>query len=169
MPRHNLDDCWKCGEVCEQRKIVCWEQFFVGRCRSSTTCVCLCDCHGRLFFSKCNIVHTYIHIYIYTSFTTSSTYSPSSIMLPRNGDSGSVVFSDIIEILESDDRVTTRHMNHDGSFYFTEEAVYDDDSISFDLRNSDENGMSFLDALEDEIEFDDMIGDNTNQFHRSNR
>lgn len=90
-------------------------------------------------------------------------------MLPRNGDSGSVVFSDIIEILESDDRVTTRHMNHDGSFYFTEETVYDDDSISFDLRNSDENGMSFLDALEDEIEFDDLIGDNTNQFHRSNR
>ena len=133
--------------------------------RSSTTCVC--DCHGRLFFK---VKHrTYIYIYIYTSFTTSSTYSPSSIMLPRNGDSGSVVFSDIIEILESDDRVTTRHMNHDGSFYFTEEAVYDDDSISFDLRNSDENGMSFLDALEDEIEFDDMIGDNTNQFHRSNR
>lgn len=134
---------------------VCWEQ--LNRCDTSSTSCC---CNGRLF-SKSNNINN----------LQPPTYSPimSFFALPRNGDLGSVVFSDIIEILESDDRVTTRHMNHDGSFYHTEEAAYDDDSNSFDLGSIDENRMSFLDALEDEIEFDDMIGDNTNQFHRSNR
>jgi hypothetical protein len=82
----------------------------------------------------------------------------SFFALPRSfGESGSVVFSDVIEILESDDRVTLRRMNPDGGFYPTEEMVYDDDSNSFDLGNND--GMSFIDALEDEIGLDDLIGD----------
>jgi hypothetical protein len=88
----------------------------------------------------------------------------SFFLLPRTapGESGAVVFSDVIEILESDDTVTLRRMNPDGGFYQTEEAVYDDDSNSLDLGNSDENGMSFVDALEDEIQFDDLIGDKSN-------
>lgn len=96
----------------------------------------------------------------------------SFFLLPRNlpGDAGGVVFSDVIEILESDDRVTLRRMNPDGGFYHAEEAVYDDDSNSLDFGNSDENGMSFVDALEDEIQFDDLIGDKNNfDFFQSNR
>ena len=87
----------------------------------------------------------------------------SFFLLPRNlpGDAGGVVFSDVIEILESDDRVSLRRMNPDGGFYHAEEAVYDDDSSSLDFGNSDENGMSFVDALEDEIQFDDLIDDKT--------
>ena len=88
----------------------------------------------------------------------------SFLMLPRTlpGEAGAVVFSDVIKILESDDRVTVRRMNPDGGFYQTEEVVYDDDSNSLDLGTSDENGFSFIDALEDEMELDDLIGGKSN-------
>ena len=84
--------------------------------------------------------------------------------LPRTlpGGTSVVIFSDVIEILESDNRVSLRRMNPDGGFYYTEEIVYDDDSNSFDLENSDETGMSFLDALENEMGFDDLLGDKSN-------
>ena len=86
------------------------------------------------------------------------------------GGGGGVAFSDRIEILESDDRVTLRRMNPDGSFYHTEEVVYDDDSYSLDLGINDENGMSFVDALEDDIDFDDLIGEHSNiNFSQSQR
>ena len=96
----------------------------------------------------------------------------SFFVLPHTLSSGGgVAFSDVIEILESDDRVTLRRMNPDGSFYHSEEAVYDDDSNSFDLGNQDDdNGMSFVDALEDEIDFDDMMADhNHSHVFQSNR
>lgn len=73
--------------------------------------------------------------------------------LPSNG----IKFNDVVQIIESDNRVTTRFMNPDGGISQTE-AVYDDDSISFNLGNNDDNELSFLDALEDELDFNDDNG-----------
>lgn len=76
-----------------------------------------------------------------------------------------VLFSDRVEILESDDTITIRRMNPDGGFYHAEEVQYDDDSnsLSFDMGNgdnsiNDNDGMTFLDALEDELDIDDLTG-----------
>ena len=73
--------------------------------------------------------------------------------LPSNG----IKFNDVVQIIESDNRVTTRFMNPDGGISQAD-AVYDDDSNSFQLGNNDDNEMSFLDALEDELDFNDDNG-----------
>ena len=68
---------------------------------------------------------------------------------------GGIKFYEVVEVLESDDRITTRFMNPDGGIYHGEEVVYDDDSNSFHLGNNDDNEMSFFDALEEDLRFDD--------------
>lgn len=71
---------------------------------------------------------------------------------------GAIKFHDVVQVLESDNRITTRFMNPDGGIYHNEQVVYDDDSNSFNLGNSDDNEMTFLDALEDNLGFDDDNG-----------
>lgn len=71
---------------------------------------------------------------------------------------GGIKFHDVVEVLESDNRITTRFMNPDGGIYHSEEVVYDDDSNSFHLGNNDDNEMTFLDALEDDLGFDTDTG-----------
>jgi hypothetical protein len=71
---------------------------------------------------------------------------------------GGIKFHDVVEVLESDNRITTRFMNPDGGIYHGEEVVYDDDSNSFHLGNNDENRMAYLDALEDDRGFDSDTG-----------
>jgi hypothetical protein len=72
---------------------------------------------------------------------------------------GALKFNDVVQVLESDNRITTRFMNPDGGIYRnTEEVVYDDDSNSFNLGNSEDHEMTFLDALEDDLGFDDDNG-----------
>jgi hypothetical protein len=66
-----------------------------------------------------------------------------------------IKFHDVVEVLESDNRITTRLMNPNGGIYHSEEVLYDDDSNSFHLGSNDENEMNFFDALEDDIAFDD--------------
>lgn len=73
--------------------------------------------------------------------------------LPSNG----IKFNDVVQIIESDNRVTTRFMNPDGGISQTQ-AVYDDDSNSFNLSSNDDKELSFLDALEDELDFNDDNG-----------
>jgi hypothetical protein len=45
-------------------------------------------------------------------------------------------------------------MNPDGGFYHLNNVMeYDDDSISFDVHNyQDENGMAYLDVVEDNVQ-----------------
>ena len=69
-----------------------------------------------------------------------------------------IKFHEVVEVLESDNRITTRFMNPDGGIYQNEEVVYDDDSNSFNLGNNDSKEMSFFDALEDDLGFDDNTG-----------
>ena len=71
---------------------------------------------------------------------------------------GGIKFHEVVEVLESDNMITTRFMNPDGGIYHGEEVVYDDDSNSFQLGSSDSNEMSFLDALEDDQSFNDDTG-----------
>jgi hypothetical protein len=81
------------------------------------------------------------------------------------GGGGGVLFNDVVEILESDNTVTIRHMNPDGGFYHTADVQYDDDSYSLDLGDDDVDGMTFLDAVEDELGIDD----NNIDYFQSNR
>jgi hypothetical protein len=79
-----------------------------------------------------------------------------------------IQFHDVVEILESDNTITTRLMNPDGGFYHTNVIEYDDDSMSFDLANHhDENGMTYLDAVEDDRQINDI--DDGNNMFQSNR
>jgi hypothetical protein len=70
-----------------------------------------------------------------------------------------VSFRDTVEIVDFDNVVTLRRMNVDGSIY-GKEVVYDDDSNSLDLgrMESDEDGLAFLDAVEDNLETDHLQG-----------
>ena len=68
-----------------------------------------------------------------------------------------VVFNREVVVLEGDNTITLRQMNMDGTVYHSSNHVtteyYNDDSISMvdvDSSNIDsDNGMSFLDAMED--------------------
>lgn len=71
-------------------------------------------------------------------------------------DSGrSVSFDQTIRVLNADDSVTERQMNINGGFYdcITTE-IYDDDSdASIQLGDGDgDNSLTFLDAVQDEID-----------------
>jgi hypothetical protein len=69
--------------------------------------------------------------------------------------SSGVSFCDTVEVVDIDNYVVLRRMNVDGSIYSKgEEMVYDDDSNSLDLgrMESDEDGLTFLDALEDPLD-----------------
>jgi hypothetical protein len=84
-----------------------------------------------------------------------------------------LAFSDIVEIFEDDGRVTIRHMNPHGGFYNTEDVTYEDDNFSISLagnENDNENGMTFVDAREDEEQYEGAPedGDYMNYFS-SNR
>ena len=72
--------------------------------------------------------------------------------------SSGVSFRDTVEVVSFDNTVVLRRMNYDGSIYNSEEVVYDDDSNSLDLgrMESDEDGLAFLDAVEDPLDMDHL-------------
>jgi hypothetical protein len=75
-----------------------------------------------------------------------------------------VAFNSEVVVLEGDNTITTRQMNLDGSVYYSSNHVttdYEDDSVSIvelDHSNNtpvdDDNGMTFLDAMEQNPNFD---------------
>ena len=78
--------------------------------------------------------------------TTLSCSTPSAV----GGGSSSrdmIQFHEVVQVVESDNRVTTRHMNPDGGISRTNDDMYND-SISMDLDQDEGNEMSFLDAVE---------------------
>lgn len=78
---------------------------------------------------------------------------------------GGVAFSNEVVVVEGDDTITIRQMNMDGTVYHSSDhitAEYNDDSISIvelDQQSNntlidDDNGMTFLDAMEENTNFD---------------
>jgi hypothetical protein len=69
------------------------------------------------------------------------------------GGGGGVCFNSTIQVVNADNTISIRHMNPHGGYYDTEVVeTYDEDgSLSFHLDSSqtDEDGMSFLDAVQD--------------------
>ena len=81
-----------------------------------------------------------------------------STLPPING-GVALKFNAVVQVLESDNRVTTRFMNPDGTVYrHAEEIAYDDDSCSFNLGINEDYEMTFLDALQEDAEVDDGNG-----------
>lgn len=72
---------------------------------------------------------------------------------PPVGGGGGVNFSSTIEVLNGDNTVTIRPMNPDGGYYDAEMEVYDDDegSLSYRMAEDDDEDMSFLDAVQDNV------------------
>jgi hypothetical protein len=69
------------------------------------------------------------------------------------GGGGGVCFNSTIQVVNADNTISIRHMNPHGGYYDTEivETYDEDGSLSFHLDSSqtDEDGMSFLDAVQD--------------------
>jgi hypothetical protein len=66
--------------------------------------------------------------------------------------SSGVSFNSSIRVVNADDTVYIRHMNPDGGFYDAETCRYEEDdslSINLDVSQTDEDGTSFLDAVQD--------------------
>jgi hypothetical protein len=70
------------------------------------------------------------------------------------GGGGGVCFNSTIQVVNADNTISIRHMNPHGGYYDTEMVeTYDEDdgSLSFHLDSSqtNEDGLSFLDAVQD--------------------
>jgi hypothetical protein len=69
------------------------------------------------------------------------------------GGGGGVSFNATIQVVNADNTISIRHMNPNGGYYDTEMVeTYDEDgSLSFNLDASqtDDDGLSFLDAVQD--------------------
>jgi hypothetical protein len=63
-----------------------------------------------------------------------------------------VSFNQTIQVLNADNSITERQMNINGGFYdcITTEK-YEDDSDSIQLNEGDDDSMTFLDAVQNEI------------------
>jgi hypothetical protein len=67
-------------------------------------------------------------------------------------------FNSVVEVLESNNDITIRHMNPGGDYFHssTDQIEYSDDSLSFNLgdsysdNNSDGDDLQFEDAVMDE-------------------
>lgn len=69
-----------------------------------------------------------------------------------------VSFNPAIQVVYPDGAILVRQMNLDGGFYDAEMDVYDDDCESLDLgREDDEDGNTFWDAVQDQIQVDDGL------------
>ena len=60
---------------------------------------------------------------------------------------GSVSFNHEIKVINADDSFSIRQMNADGSFYDVDPDTFSEDG-SIDLMCKDEDGLTFLDAVE---------------------
>jgi hypothetical protein len=88
----------------------------------------------------------------------------------NGGGGGGIQFNNVVEILESDNTVTIRHMTPNGGIYPSADVHYDDDTNSFDFGDEVTDGMTFLDAVDDEMNIGTMYGDDNNMdFFQSNR
>ena len=67
---------------------------------------------------------------------------------------GSVSFNPEIKVVNADDTVSIRQMNFDGGFYDMDPCNSFSDSGSIDLMCSDEDGLTFLDAVEHQVHDD---------------
>jgi hypothetical protein len=76
------------------------------------------------------------------------------------GSGGGVSFNATIQVVNADDTISIRHMNPHGGYYDTEmdmETYDEDGSLSFNLDASqtDDDGLSFLDAVQDLVDHAD--------------
>lgn len=61
---------------------------------------------------------------------------------------GTIYFNSSVEVLNADNTVTIRQMNHDGRMYDVDEDFFDEDALSLHL-DLDNDGMTFMDAVQD--------------------
>jgi hypothetical protein len=94
------------------------------------------------------------------SFWASAMGSGSGGGTGGGGGGGGVSFNATIQVVNADDTISIRHMNPHGGYYDTEmdmETYDEDGSLSFNLDASqtDDDGLSFLDAVQNLVDHAD--------------
>jgi len=69
---------------------------------------------------------------------------------------GSISFNESITLYEPNGSITVRNMNPDGTFYDAEQELYEEDG-SLHLSENNEGELSFMDALQEQLNGDDEI------------
>lgn len=123
------------------------------------------DNRKALLYYRCILCHGRRFATLLFTMTTLSCYTPSAVDGGGGSNSDMIKFHEVVQVVESDNRVTTRHMNPDGGISRTDDDMYDD-SISMDLDHNEGNEMSFLDAVERYACSDD---ENDLNFFQTNR
>jgi hypothetical protein len=78
---------------------------------------------------------------------------------PGNG-SGGVSFNPMVQVVKADGSILNCPMNLSGGFYEAKIGAYDDDdagSLDFGRSEVDDDGMTFMDAVQNQINEDDEM------------